>query len=79
MKIKIKDTTYLRDMNSRRGIVETDMRKVDEYKTKSMMMNAAKTNKEEINMIKEKLGEVDEIRNDINEIKNLLKNLVNKE
>ena len=78
MRVKINDTTYQRDIRSR-GIVETDHRKIDEYRTKSMMMNTAKANKDEINMIKEKLADVETLKNDMSEIKNLLKSLVNKE
>jgi DNA-binding transcriptional regulator YhcF (GntR family) len=78
MRVGIKETTYQRDIKSR-GIVETDRRKAEEYRTKSMMMNAAKTNKEEINMIKEKLADVDTLKHDMAEIKDLLKSLINKE
>lgn len=62
-----------------KGLVETDLRKVEEYRTRSIMMNAAKANQEEINSIKEKLGEIDNLKEDLSEIKTLLKSLVNKE
>ena len=76
--IQIKDSTLNRDMKSR-GLVETDRKKIDEYQTRSLMMNAAKTNKEEISAIKEKLADVETLKSDMAEIKNLLKSLVNKE
>lgn len=78
MRIQIKDKTLQRDMKSR-GIVETDLRKVEEYRTRSLMLNTAKSNQEEINSIKEKLGEIDSLKDDLSEIKTLLKSLVNKE
>lgn len=78
MRIQIKDKTLQRDMQSK-GLVETDLRKVEEYRTRSIMMNAAKSNQEEINNIKEKLGEIDNLKEDLFEIKTLLKSLINKE
>jgi muconolactone delta-isomerase len=78
MRIQIKDKTLQRDMQSR-GLVETDLRKVEEYRTRSLMLNTAKANQDEINTIKEKLGEIDNLKEDLFEIKNLLKSLVNKE
>lgn len=77
MRIQIKDRTLQRDMQSK-GLVETDLRKVEEYKTRSLMMNAAKSNQEEINIIKERLSEIDNIKSDMSEIKKLLSALVNK-
>lgn len=77
MRIDIKDKTLQRDMYSK-GIIETDLRKVEEYKTRSLMLNTAKSNKEEINSIKEKLSEIDSLKSDMNEIKQLLNALVNK-
>lgn len=65
-------------MNSR-GLVETDRRKIDDYRLKSKIMTAAESTRDEINSIKEKLGEIDNLKSDIQEIKSLLKNLVNKE
>ncbi len=78
MRIQIKDKTLQRDMRSR-GIVETDLKKVEEYRTRSLMLNTAKANKDEINSIKEKLSEVETLKSDIAEIKSLIKSLVNKE
>ena len=62
-----------------RGLVETDRRKIDDYKLKSKMMTTAASTRDEINNIKEKLGEIDNLKSDMQEIKSLLKNLVNKE
>jgi hypothetical protein len=78
MRIQIKDKTLQRDMRSR-GIVETDLKKVEEYRTRNLMLNITKANKDEINTIKEKLGEIETLKFDIAEIKSLLKNLVDKE
>ena len=78
MRVQIKDRTLQRDMKSK-GLVETDLRKVEEYRTRSMMLNTAKANQEEINSIKEKLCEIDNLKEDLSEIKTLLKSLVNKE
>ena len=62
-----------------RGLVETDRKKIEEYRTRSLMLNAAKVNQDEINSIKEKLCEIDNLKDDLSEIKTLLKSLVNKE
>lgn len=78
LRIPILDSSLNRDMKSR-AIIETDLRKAEEYKTKSMMMNTAKSAHSEINMIKEKLNEIDNLKNDMMEIKALLKSIVNKE
>lgn len=61
-----------------KGLVETDLRKVEEYRTRSLMMNTAKANQEEINNIKQKLSEIDSIKSDMGEIKQLLNALINK-
>lgn len=65
MYVKIVDSTLNRDMRSR-GLVETDVRKAQEYKEKAAMMNKARTVQEEINTLK----------NDISEIKEMLKALI---
>ena len=78
MRIPILDSTLNRDMRSR-AVIETDVRKAEEYKVKSKMMNTAKSAHDEINTIKEKLCEIDTLKNDMLEIKALLKCLVNKE
>jgi hypothetical protein len=78
MRIPIIDSSLHRDMGSR-GLVETDRRKIDDYKLKSKMMTTAASTRDEINNIKEKLGEIDNLKSDMQEIKSLLKNLVNKE
>lgn len=77
MRVPIKDRTLQRDMHSK-GLVETDLRKVEEYRTRSLMMNTAKANQEEINNIKQKLSEIDSIKSDMGEIKQLLNALINK-
>lgn len=78
MRVQIKDSTLQRDIKSL-GLVETDLKKVDEYRARTMMMNAAKSNKEEINSIKDKLSEIDSLKSDLSEIKSLLKSLIHKE
>lgn len=78
MRVQIKDSTLQRDMRSR-GLIETNLAKAEEYRTRSLMMNTAKSNQEEINSIKQKLNEIDTLKDDLSEIKVLLRSLVNKE
>lgn len=73
--IKIPETSLNRDMNSR-GLVETDTRKIKEYREKTLMANKAKLAQDEISNIKKRLDEMDVIKNDIVEIKALLQGLV---
>lgn len=73
--IDIPKTTMKRDMRSR-GLVETDVSKKEDYKTRSATLNSQKRMQEEINTIKENLSKIDKLESSIEEIKNLLKGLI---
>lgn len=73
--IDIPKTTMKRDMRSR-GLVETNVSKKEDYKTRSATLNSQKRMQEEINTIKENLSKIDKLESSIEEIKNLLKGLI---
>lgn len=64
--VNIPDTTLLRDIKSR-GLIETDTSKKEEYRVKTIQLNAQKKQQDDINNLK----------SDMEEIKNLLKGLIN--
>jgi hypothetical protein len=60
MKVKITDTQYVRDINSK-AILNTNRAQLDEYKVKKNMMS--KVN--EINTLKEEVAEIKDTMNKI--------------
>lgn len=60
--VSIPNSSLHRDIKSM-GLIETDPRKIDEYRAKKLMINTAK--------------EVDSLKQDMNEIKTLLKEVLN--
>lgn len=72
---KIAETTYGRDLNSF-GIIETDYRKIEEYKTKSKIFTDTKKMQNEIILMRQRLDEFESIKSDVAEIKEMLKGIV---
>jgi hypothetical protein len=62
-------------MNSR-ALVETDLNKATEYKTKARIMNETRELKEQMCVLREKVESLENVKTDINEIKELIKRLI---
>lgn len=75
MQINITDSTLARDMNSK-ALIETDLNKAVEYKTKARIMNDTRELKEQMCILREKVANLETVKNDINEIKELIKRLI---
>jgi hypothetical protein len=75
MQINITNSTLARDMNSR-ALIETDMIKATEYKTKDRIMNDTKDMKEQMCALRQKVENLETVKQDINEIKELIKGLI---
>lgn len=71
MLVKVKDSTFVRDIQSG-ALINQDYSSRDEYYAKVKMIT---NQKEELNTIK---SEIDNIKNDVSEIKQLLFALLNK-
>lgn len=75
MQINITNSTLARDMNSK-ALIETDLNKAVEYKTKARIMNDTRELKEQMCILREKVANLETVKNDINEIKELIKRLI---
>jgi hypothetical protein len=75
MQININNSTLARDMNSR-ALIETDLNKAIEYKTKARIMNDTKDLKEQMCALRQKVENLETVKQDINEIKELIKGLI---
>jgi len=73
MLIKVKDTTMMRDSHSL-GLVETDKRKITEYKSKKRIAETATEAKSQNEELAEK---VNTIEHDLKDTKALLEGLIN--
>jgi len=70
--VKVTGTSFVRDINSM-GLSNTDTVAKDEYYSKLRMM---KSQKQELNMVKE---EIDNVKIEMSEIKQLLQLLISKQ
>jgi hypothetical protein len=70
--VKVTGTSFVRDINSM-GLSNTDTAAKDEYYSKLRMM---KSQKEQLNMVKE---EIDNVKLEMAEIKQLLQLLISKQ
>jgi hypothetical protein len=70
--VKVTGTSFVRDINSM-GLSNTDTVAKDEYYSKLRMM---KSQKEQLNMVKE---EIDNVKIEMSEIKQLLQLLISKQ
>jgi cell shape-determining protein MreC len=77
MQVNISNSTLARDMNSR-ALIETDMNKATEYKTKARLFNETRDLKEQMNLLQHKVESLESVRTDIVEIKELIKGLLHK-
>jgi hypothetical protein len=75
MQINITNSTLARDMNSR-SLIETDLNKATEYKTKARIMNDTRDLKEQMCALRQKVENLETVKQDINEIKELIKGLI---
>jgi hypothetical protein len=71
MLVKVKDSPFVRDINSM-ALINTDEQAKNEYYTKTKLL---KTQKDEINKVK---LEIEEVKTDLQEIKSLLTQILNK-
>jgi len=74
--VKIEDNKLLLRDKKSNAILNIDRKTADDYRAKVQMLKQTQQQKDEINIIKEKLSEVDQIKSDLAEIKNLLKGLL---
>jgi hypothetical protein len=74
--VKIEDNKLLLRDKKSNAILNIDRKAADDYRAKVQMLKQTQQQKDEINIIKEKLSEVDQIKSDLAEIKNLLKGLL---
>jgi len=75
MRVSIPDSTFQRDIHSR-GLIETDRKKVEDYKARSKMLSGVRSSQEDINSIKDQLSEIQALKNEMAEIKELLRGLI---
>lgn len=75
MQININNSTLARDMNSK-ALVETDLNKAIEYKTKAKIMNDTKELKDQMCSLRKQVESLETVRQDINEIKELIRGLI---
>lgn len=75
MQININNSTLARDMNSK-ALIETDLNKATEYKTKAKIMNDTKELREQMCSLRKQVEGLESVRQDINEIKELLRGLI---
>lgn len=75
MQINISNSTLARDMNSK-ALVETDLNKATEYKTKAKIMNDTKELREQMCALRKQVEGLENVRQDLNEIKELIKGLI---
>lgn len=75
MQINISNSTLARDMNSK-ALVETDLNKATEYKTKAKIMNDTKELREQMCSLRKQVEGLENVRQDLNEIKELIKGLI---
>lgn len=75
MQININNSTLARDMNSK-ALVETDLNKAIEYKTKAKIMNDTKDLKDQMCSLRKQVESLETVRQDINEIKELIRGLI---
>ena len=75
MQINITNSTLARDMNSK-ALIETDLNKATEYKTKSKIMNETKDLREQMCALRKKVENLETVKQDINEIKELIRGLI---
>lgn len=75
MQINITNSTLARDMNSK-ALIETDINKATEYKTKARIMNDTKDLKEQMCSLRKQVESLEVVRRDLNEIKELIKGLI---
>jgi len=62
-------------MNSK-ALVETDLNKATEYKTKAKIMNDTKELREQMCALRKQVEGLENVRQDLNEIKELIKGLI---
>lgn len=61
MKVKVSDTTYVRDINSK-AILNTNKKELNEYYQKREMLN--------------KINEINNLKDEVNEIKNTMNKIL---
>jgi hypothetical protein len=74
--VKIEDNNLLLRDRKSNAILNIDRKAADDYRAKVQMLKQTQQQKDEINIIKEKLSEIDSIKSDLSEIKHLLKGLL---
>jgi len=69
--VRVKDRKIVK--NTKTGaLLNIDKQAIDDYKAKKAALSGVRQNKQDINILWEKVGEIDQIKSDIAEIKNLL-------